>query len=1695
MKVSCLRAALLTGASIMTIAVPMRVLAATTTHPGISHVDTTDPVEDTLVICALNDDCFFGIEAEGSGTVGASLNDVASGRIEQTGTSISGDVDLVIENRGEAELAAHAKAAGDGSQSAVATVIQAISQHGSGEDEVTLDLSNTGSLLVDGSAQADGDTAHAMVHIGSAIAQNAMSDHGKASIALKNNGSLAVEGSAKATAEGGAVAVAFMSEALLQYASGQDEARLLLDNKGDLEVTLAAQAAGITATANAGLLGAIVQTAIVDGTNAHATASLVNDGTISIGVVAYATGDVQAKALAGGTASSFWDPTVGLIGISQAADAGLHGAALASLTNSGTINIGAHAVALAADAANATAAAGTAILQSAHGATADAALVNQAHINISAQATAIANDPGELGVKALATVTSHGIVQGAIATDKLVYVPPVGTDTGTVTTWSPGDDAWHRDSLEPPTAALANSGIFQLGGPPIFIMGSGSITGTSTPGYIHPLGPATASLENSGTINFELGVAVEGGNLARGSAVAYGLSQVAWGTEATASIVNKGDIGVHGEADAKARGYAAANVYNQAIVQLAETTAIETSFVHRLNTPDQYLRSVHAQGPAHASFTNEGTLELAADAHAISLGGANGAPTSAWVTTSAAYANAIQEGIRQAAAGTDASVELVNSGKISIHGEAAATGLDNAYANAAGGVAVQGALAIGGTEACIAYPSANYCVAGGTALGPASVSAINEATIEISQHAVAHGEDKAWVTAAGSGFLQAAAGTAAHMAVYNRGELKIDAAGTATADGSAVAQAFGLGAYAATGVSGTTVSHDFDNSGTLEIDAAALAVGGESGLAFAAVVGDTVRAYAVRSASYAIHNSGTFSIDASAKAEGDHFAGGTAIAFGVQVGGFVHKGDVTFSNSGNMTVNAAMHAVADADQGFAGAAAFAHGFYAEPTEIVAHIHNPGDLKVSARATAEGASGWAQATAAGIALAAIGGSSYGAVTGTITNDGTIDVMASAHGIVDEVDAQASTAEAVGILLFGASTSGTITNSGTIDVTAIIGSADGLVQATGIRAEAPPEPAEPAAEAAEEPPAEDPVLIISNSGTITVKQSTDGGKTFQRGLAIDVSQAPNASVINLLDGGKIYGNIAIQDGDTINVRDGETLLDGVINPQCVPGAYINGDDPALSSCGVGTLNIVDKGVLVLADPRISGDPKLYDGPSYAFVKEFNIDASGTLALALEPDKGGVQAAGSYQQVFADTANVDGTLEARFAPKDGLFADSYSWDNVVDANTLEGKFDHCVIGGAYAGSLLLDLDCAYDSGNNVDLKLTRVAFNAVDGLNRNAGSLASALEEIYGPGLTGGIADLVGDLFLIGDAADYNTALNQVSGSSYANYLQSFPSLGVHLNDLADKATSCEVPALAGSVLECRADPIHIWGQLDYQKHKADGDAEAGSYRSKRFAGLLGIDFSVGGSAILGLSGGSVRNHVRDRQFGDNVKADGYQLGAYGVFDPGTFYVKGMVSYSWFDGDSRRNVDLEPLGGSFAATLSGDPSVLLWAFGLHGGYRLPIGKASVLTPYLNVDRVSAELRHFTETTINGDDGVELNVAGGAARRTYVTGGVKWASQVGALTPELNLGYRYYLGDRRSRFAAEGIGGEDSPFVIVSAAQKRGTLVGGLSLGGRVGPADFRIAYEGEYNGDVTSHSGSLKIVLPLGGKDGAATAQPSQ
>jgi uncharacterized protein YhjY with autotransporter beta-barrel domain len=1083
--------------------------------------------------------------------------------------------------------------------------------------------------------------------------------------------------------------------------------------------------------------------------------------------------------------------------------------------------------------------------------------------------------------------------------------------------------------------------------------------------------------------------------------------------------------------------------------------------------------------------------------------GAHASATGALAIADAIIDTAI---IQQATADDGLVLDFSNSGSLLVDATAIATGDDvSALASAAGGI-VQLGVAGGDAALSIANDGALTVAASATATGDTAayahgfvaaidqtatganvaVSVDNSGTIALDALANAHGATAATAIASVyTGIYQNGVATSsANLSIDNSGTFSALASANAVADSgkaSASAHVYGL-SQSATG--GTASVATVDNSGTINIDLIANASGASSAVvhAFGNAVYQVVGA---GTASYS--NSGSLSIHASdtAIATGHGFAAATALGVAQSVSG----GIGFYSNAGTSDVGA--HALVSAASG--SAFAYARGYADKGTAATLDVTNAGTIDVAASATAPdvvralAVGMYLSAAATTVPTTATPATQSAVLTGTVVNSGTLHVAALANGggsftTVTTGTAgvvtthPGSSATATGIYINSGINNLAVTNSGTISVDAIttngapalaygvhvLGTGGGVAAADT-----------------------DVFTFTNDGGDIIVRESDDGGATFHRGMAIDVSAAPNNSVINLFGDGNIYGDIEVQAGDEINVQSGTTYFDGVINPSAMPAGGIVAADFDTGLAGVGTLTINNGGNLVLADPRLSGDPASYDGPAYAFVDTLTVGADGTLTYELQPATTGVQPAGSYPQIFANTANLAGTLVADI-PNTGLFADSYSWDNIIDANTLNGTFDQCVVPG-YGGSLLLDVTCSYDANANVDLAIDRVAFNEVAGLNGNGSAVGTGLECIYDVGVTGGLADMFGDLFLITDAANYNIALNQLSGSSYANYLNSFPSLGVHYNDVVDHATNCEVPALAGSVLECRASsPIHVWGQLDYQWRKVDGDGEAGDAKSKRFTGLLGIDATVGNAAILGIDGGYVTNSFRDSQFGDKLKGDGWQVGAYAVYDPGPFFLKGVTTYSSMNGNSTRHVNFAGLGTgtSFAGTLTGSPDVKMWTAGLHGGARLPMGGASVITPYLNLDYVHAKMDGFTEAGLSGAD---LTLDGATTKRTFLTGGVKWATQMGGVVPEVNLGYRYRFGDARSTFAAQffdGSSATDCWFDVASAAQKRGTFLAGLSVGGKMGPLDLRVGYEGEFNGSVTSHSGNFKLVLPLGG-----------
>ena len=229
----------------------------------------------------------------------------------------------------------------------------------------------------------------------------------------------------------------------------------------------------------------------------------------------------------------------------------------------------------------------------------------------------------------------------------------------------------------------------------------------------------------------------------------------------------------------------------------------------------------------------------------------------------------------------------------------------------------------------------------------------------------------------------------------------------------------------------------------------------------------------------------------------------------------------------------------------------------------------------------------------------------------------------------------------------------------------------------------------------------------------------------------------------------------------MTDGKTFFEGTIN----------GADGTLDIFDGGKLVLCQEGWTAACDPKGWGDANWdpqqgVEDPSSVFIDTFTIESDGTIAYQLTPKT----ASGTYPQVFANTANLDGTLEAQFLP--GFYANKSFYDNIIEAGDRNGAFD-----AVDDNSLLLKTK-AIDDGNNVDLKVKRTAFDQIKGLTRNQDSAAGGIENIYGklpgpgvdPATTNPFAQLVANLFLISDKRDYAALLDQLSGSQFAQELQS-------------------------------------------------------------------------------------------------------------------------------------------------------------------------------------------------------------------------------------------------------------------------------------------------------------------------------------
>ena len=1038
----------------------------------------------------------------------------------------------------------------------------------------------------------------------------------------------------------------------------------------------------------------------------------------------------------------------------------------------------------------------------------------------------------------------------------------------------------------------------------------------------------------------------------------------------------------------------------------------------------------------------------------------------------AAVAIAAAQGVGQLAiAGSTANAAVLNSGAdATIEGDAHASAVATAtLAVAIAAAQGVGQLAIAGTLATASvHNNAGLIRAGADAFAAASNAVAVAAAQGVGQLAIA--------------------GSTAIATVFNDSKVAvITAEATATAIGStlavAVAAAQGVGQLA---IAGGLAVAAVTNEGLIEADADAFASAFSTAVALAAANGVGQLAIAGSTAVATVLNSGKIAAQASASAFAAGLAVANASAVGVAQGLIAPLAFAAVSNEGIIRATAFASAVGFTAFATANAAGISVNAFTGGGNLDVQINNSGEIDAFAQANATGVTtGFASAFAVGIFA-----STDFTKTGSIVNSGSIFATAIAAG-------NTASASAVGIWDPSAINFVDIVNTGVIRA---------FAQATGSFATANAFGIALTSTVAAAGVLGDFGVITNNSGTIFAGEVVNGSPIL-RGDAIFTVNTPNPTLIQLEGGdgpGHIFGNIQISPNDEVDVFNGKTFFDGILfAPQ-----------------GGGTLDIFGDGKLVLCQEGWTSacDPNGFasvgynpatgaNGPSFVFIDTFINESDGTIAYQLTPRT----AVGTYPQIFANQAFLSGTIEAQYLP--GFYGKKFTYDNVI-ATTFGafGTFDNVV-----DNSLLLNTKASYD-GFNVDLNVTRTAFNKVGGLTKNERSVGGGLESAYNKlfkkfGNVAPTADnsfnfLLANLVLINNQKEFTNLLDQLSGAQFAQELQSVLWSLRPLNEAITDRMDCSVnysnlgpvshgyddKALGVTPMSCfTPGQIQTWARVWGGWNQNDGDVNAPGYNENQWGIWGGGDYALADQFFIGLAGGFFRSDQDFDPFGGvnggKIEYDGGQIALYGGWDNSVWYNRAIVSGGFYSGESHRSFafnrpEIDP---------SGSPDADAVSFYNEFGRRFGVGTGMTLTPFFGITVAHAELDGFTENDAH-KTGVALKVNGSDGDSVASLLGVRFNGTWGNFRPQVALGWEHEFDDTFQTVNmsfADAPGGSGS-FKVVGTDLNADAFVVDAGATYLAGPNnDFSVRYVGRFLDDYDAQSIMGRWTYKWGGYVAAAPA----
>ena len=293
--------------------------------------------------------------------------------------------------------------------------------------------------------------------------------------------------------------------------------------------------------------------------------------------------------------------------------------------------------------------------------------------------------------------------------------------------------------------------------------------------------------------------------------------------------------------------------------------------------------------------------------------------------------------------------------------------------------------------------------------------------------------------------------------------------------------------------------------------------------------------------------------------------------------------------------------------------------------------------------------------------------------------------------------------------------------------------------------------------------------------------------------------------------------------------------------------------------------------------------------------------------------------------------------------------------------------------------------------------------------------------------------------------------------------------------------------------------MWAQFNPGRtvKKDDAFSGLGGYGANQTFLAFGADYKVSDPSVLGLTAAYVRDDLNFNRFGGRIKSDGFQIGAYATYDVGRYYAKAVFNYSALTAHSTRSVNILNMqdvpqngvpgavtptqSGNITGFLASNPKAdVISAYG-EVGYRFGYDKLGI-TPYVALEYTDAKLKAFTESGVTAAD---LAVADSSQSRGTGVLGLRIGGTMGKVTPELNAGWSHQFGSKYATVNASFADLPGSAYSVQSAYEKADTAFVDLGLSAVLGKNVVgKIGYQGRFNGDNNSNSGTATLIVSFGG-----------